>query len=228
MSSGWLRRWSATCQNTGKLAFRNYHDDASSCWLRDTRNNYFTAAQLHPLIPVSWAFSFIGVLGLIMSEVKTNQGLVNVGESVALVVPSSPNCCPPDCEVYSGFMTGANIGTDPAVKTNSGCRLFTLKVTSSTMSSLQPPTPSTPPTPPYQSSASCPQYATALTLRQCVNVRVAIGLDTHEPPCPGCLVMEIRPSITLLLKLDNSSFERQILFSCRWSKQYYVHLGAGQ
>lgn len=122
MSLGWLRRWSATCQNTGKLAFRNYHDDAFSCWLRDTRK-----------------MDFIAVLGIIMSEVKTNQG-----QAVALVVPSS-SCRPPDCEVYSGFITGANFGTDPAVKTNSGCRLFTLKVTSSTMSSLQPP----PPTPPH-------------------------------------------------------------------------------
>lgn len=58
------------------------------------KKNDFTAAQQHLLIPVSWAFGFIGVLGIIMSEFKTNQGLVNVGESVALVVPSSRTAAP--------------------------------------------------------------------------------------------------------------------------------------
>lgn len=87
----------------------------------------------------------------------------------------------PFLETQPGFITGTNSGVEPAVETDFGCLPFHPEGHEQYhVIACSPPLLVTH----TKGSASCPQYASALRLRQCVNVCVSpLGLDTHTHTC---------------------------------------------
>lgn len=94
----------------------------------------------------------------------------------------------PFLETQPGFITGTNSGVEPAVETDFGCLPFHPEGHEQYhVIACSPPLLVTH----TKGSASCPQYASALRLRQCVNVCVSpLGLDTHTHTHAGWLLVD--------------------------------------